>query len=112
MTPSFAFCFIGLYISSSYAFEIKKTANFVEEKVDLELNAVFLKGKIVLKSNFGRIGSNLEMKCSSYCFNDEDCSSFYTEDGACVFGLTADTGEYEGEVVTPDANKIVKEKRE
>ena len=51
------------------------------------------------------------VKCAFNCFDEDDCTRFYMEDGACVFGLTSNAEGFEGEMVTPAASQIVTGKR-
>ena len=116
MALKFAFILIALVLIvlnfSNNALEIKQSAQFSEEEVDTQHCTIFLKRLPSFNSNFGRVGVNPEMQCASVCLNDENCICVYTEDGACVFGLTSYTEGFEGEEVTPDANQVVKRKRE
>ena len=116
MALKFAFILIALVLIvlnvSNNALEIKQSAHFLEKEVNTQHYTIFLKRLSSFNSNFGRVGVNPEMQCASVCLNDENCSCFYTEDGACVFGLTSYAESFEGEVVTPAENQIVKRKRE
>ena len=62
------------------------------------------------KQSFERIGTTSTIKCVFICLHDNNCISVYTEDGACVFGLISNSDSFEGEVVTPAANQIMKRK--
>ena len=60
----------------------------------------------------GLTGQNpSSVQCAFNCFDEDDCTSIYMEDGACVFGLTSNAEAFEGEVVTPVTNQIVIGKR-
>ena len=88
----------------------RKSAKFLPVTV-AEISGIYQYKKMGTSSYFGLSGQNSKAKCAIVCLHEDECRSFYTDSGACVFGVTSDVTAFKnGEEVTPDEDQKIQVK--
>ena len=98
---------LGCLLSSSIVHAHMVEAYFRPQFAADQINGTIFKRKL----DFSLLEETLQLRCAFDCLNEDGCSGFYVEDGVvCVFGLTSNAEEFEGALVSPASNQIVKAK--
>ena len=98
----------SIFCFSKVVFASEKSAHFFPLFVGSQ-NVGLTYARLASRTIFGLSGQISKAKCAVICLHADSCQGFYMDNGACVFGVSADdvTAFHEGQNINPEPDQII-----